>query len=248
MSGQLPADFKLKHIMKRKMIEHIPAGQEDAEEEAMTPAAGDVGNLLLTDETRFVCEKLVQTVIEERKQHKKQMNDMSEELIRAHADNERKDAEIKRKDEEISRMRAESERKDAAHAEEISRMRAENLAIRKAAVTYLHETSTARNGKNTSAPHAIPEILNTPKARSLLGKLREGQILDEHWQPLGLSNAERGIVAQYISGQLGIAAQWQTFGSLWNMKPETLRRAAAKALDQRKTLDFQELLKDLLRA
>ena len=92
------------------------------------------------------------------------------------------------------------------------------------------------------------EILNTPKARSLLGKLREGQILDEHWQPLGLSNAERGIVAQYISGQLGIAAQWQTFGSLWNMKPETLRRAAAKALDQRKTLDFQELLKDLLRA
>lgn len=248
MSGQLPADFKLKHIMKREMIEHIPAGQEDAEEEAMTPAAGDVGNLLLTDETRFVCEKLVQTVIEERKQHKKQMNDMSEELIRAHADNERKDAEIKRKDEEISRMRAESERKDAAHAEEISRMRAENLAIRKAAVTYLHETSTARNGKNTSTPHAIPEILNTPKARSLLGKLREGQILDEHWQPLGLSNAERGIVAQYISGQLGIAAQWQTFGSLWNMKPETLRRAAAKALDQRKTLDFQELLKDLLRA
>lgn len=244
----MPADFKLKHIMKREMIEHIPAGQEDAEEEAMTPAAGDVGNLLLTDETRFVCEKLVQTVIEERKQHKKQMNDMSEELIRAHADNERKDAEIKRKDEEISRMRAESERKDAAHAEEISRMRAENLAIRKAAVTYLHETSTARNGKNTSTPHAIPEILNTPKARSLLGKLREGQILDEHWQPLGLSNAERGIVAQYISGQLGIAAQWQTFGSLWNMKPETLRRAAAKALDQRKTLDFQELLKDLLRA
>ena len=248
MSGQLPADFKQTHIMKKEMIEHIPAGQEDAEEEAMTPAAGDVGNLLLTDETRFVCEKLVQTVIEERKQHKKQMNDMSEELIRAHADNERKDAEIKRKDEEISRMRAESERKDAAHAEEISRMRAENLAIRKAAVTYLHETSTARNGKNTSTPHAIPEILNTPKARSLLGKLREGQILDEHWQPLGLSNAERGIVAQYISGQLGIAAQWQTFGSLWNMKPETLRRAAAKALDQRKTLDFQELLKDLLRA
>lgn len=245
----------------KKQMKNMPAGQEDAEAEQTAPKAGDILNeqdAFLLKNSRNIIEGLGRHLIEERRlkeqallesdRHKQRADDMAEEAKQAHEDARRKDEIINRKDEEISRMRAESERKDAAHAEEISRMRAENLAIRKAAVTYLHETSTARNGKNTSAPHAIPEILNTPKARFLLGKLREGQILDEHWQPLGLSNAERGIVAQYISGQLGIAAQWQTFGSLWNMKPETLRRAAAKALDQRKTLDFQELLKGLLRA
>lgn len=227
----------------KKQMKNMPAGQEDAEEEQKAPKAGDILNeqdAFLLKNSRNIIEGLGRHLIEERRlkeqallesdRHKQRADDMAEEAKQAHEDARRKDEIINRKDEEISRMRA------------------ENLAIRKAAVTYLHETSTARNGKNTSTPHAIPEILNTPKARSLLGKLREGQILDEHWQPLGLSNAERGIVAQYISGQLGIAAQWQTFGSLWNMKPETLRRAAAKALDQRKTLDFQELLKDLLRA
>lgn len=261
MSKQVLADFKQTHIMKREMIEHIPAGQEDAEEEAMTPAAGDVGNLLLTDETRFVCEKLVQTVIEERKQHKKQMNDMSEELIRAHADNERKDAEIKRKDEEISRMRAESERKDAAHAEEIKRMhieselkeavhakelermRTECRAIRKASALYLNETAGSKREEN--CPH-VPDALDTPQARALMRKLTDAGILDEHWQPVGLSLAERGVVAQWAAVRLGITAQWQTFGTLWGITPETLRKAFGKALDQRKTLDFQERLQSLL--
>lgn len=151
-------------------------------------------------------------------------------ILRERAESKQKDEIIKRKDEEISWMRA------------------ENFALRKAAATYLHETYGTGGWKNAPAPPAIPEILDTPQARSLLRKLTEGQILDEHWQPLGLSNAEKGIVAQYLSGRLNIAAQWQTFGSLWNMKPETLRRAASKALDQRKTLDFQERLKSLLRA
>ena len=34
---------------------------------------------------------------------------------------------------------------------------------------------------------------------------------------------------------------------LWGMKPETLRRAAAKAMEQKKSLVFQDRLKGLLR-
>lgn len=222
--------------MKKKQMKDTQAAREDAEEEEMKPTPGNVGNLLLTDDTRFLCEKLVQTVIEERKQHKLQMDGMTEELMRAQAENERKD-------EEISRMRAESERKEAAHAEEISLMRAENFALRKAAATYLHETSGAASRKLTPASPDIPAALRTPEARAMLQKLADGRILDERWQPVNLSNAEKGIVAQYLSAKLDIKNQWRFFAELWGMNPETLRRAAAKALDQRKTLDFQERLK-----
>ena len=93
----------------------------------------------------------------------------------------------------------------------------------------------------------VPEAFATAEARSLMGKLINGGLLDGHWQPVGLSNAEKGILAQYLSGELNIKNQWQTFAALWGMKPETLRRAAAKAMEQKKSLVFQDRLKGLLR-
>lgn len=93
----------------------------------------------------------------------------------------------------------------------------------------------------------VPEAFATAEARSLIEKLINGALLDEHWQPVNLSNAEKGILAQYLSGELNIKNQWQTFAALWGMKPETLRKAYGKALDQKKTLAFQDRLKGLLR-
>lgn len=219
------------------------AAREDAEEEEMKPTPGNVGNLLLTDDTRFLCEKLVQTVIEERKQHKMQMDGMTEELMRAQAENERKDEEIKRKDEEIERMHIESELKEAVHAQELERMRTECRAIRKASALYLNETAGGRHGE---ACPRLPDTLESPEARALMRKLADAGILDERWQPVGLSLAERGVVAQWAAVRLGITAQWQTFGALWSVNPETLRVAFNKALDKNKTLAFQDRLKELL--
>ena len=93
----------------------------------------------------------------------------------------------------------------------------------------------------------LPEAFATAEARSLTEKLINGGLLDEHWQPVGLSNAEKGILAQYLSGELNIKNPWQFFASLWSMKPETLRIAFNKALDQNKSLAFQDRLKGLLR-
>jgi hypothetical protein len=36
------------------------------------------------------------------------------------------------------------------------------------------------------------------------------------------------------------------FGQLWDEKPETLRRNFNKALEQRKSLDFQDRLQNIL--
>lgn len=242
-------------------MKNIPAAREDAkEEEQKIPKAGDV----LTEQDAFffkncrhIIEKLARHLLEERKQkdqvlqesagHKQRADEMSEEVRLVRADNRRKDEIINRKDEEIGKLRAERERREAAHAEELSRMRAECLAIKKAAAMYLHETSGTRNRTPALLSHAIPRTLDTPEARSLIRKLTDGQILDERWQPVNLSNAEKGILAQYLSAELDIRNQWQSFATLWGMKPETLRRAAAKAMEQKKSLVFQDRLKGLLR-
>lgn len=46
---------------------------------------------------------------------------------------------------------------------------------------------------------------------------------------------------------LGINDVWQVFGKLWNEMPETLRSHLNKALDQKKSLLFQEKLENTLR-
>lgn len=248
--------------MKQLPMKDIPADQENAQEEKQkVPKAGDVlteQDAYLLKNDRSIIESLGRNLIEEHKQkeqalrrideillenaeHKRRADTMAEEARLAHADVRRKDEIINRKDEEISRMRT-------AHAEELKRMRAENLAIRRAAVTYLHEATPSDNRKPALTSHTIPPTLNTSQAKFLIQKLIAGQILNEHWQPIDLSNAEKGILAQYISCELNIKTPWQSFASLWGMKPETLRRAAARAMEQKKSLGFQDRLKGLLRA
>ena len=206
---------------------NTPAAREDAEEE---------------QRMRQACQMLVQTIIKERAENKRkdEIIKWKDEVI------SRKDKEIALKDEERAWMRAESERKDAAHAKELDRVRANEIAFRKAAVTFLRETPVEKR-KNAQTFPAAPETLNTPQARSLIEKLINGALLDEHWQPVNLSNAEKGILAQYLSGELNIKNQWRDFAVLWGMKPETLRTAFNKALDKTKSLAFQDRLKGLLR-
>ena len=92
----------------------------------------------------------------------------------------------------------------------------------------------------------LPEAFTTAEATSVLKRLVEAGLMDAHWQPQGLSLAERGVLAGYLAERLGIEARWQAFGSLWGVKPETLRKAYGKAMEQKKTLVFQDRLKGVL--
>ena len=71
-------------------------------------------------------------------------------------------------------------------------------------------------------------------------------ILTDDWQPLNLSGSERALVARAICERLKINEIWQVFGKLWGEKPETLRSYLNKALDQKKSLKFQDRLKNIL--
>lgn len=90
------------------------------------------------------------------------------------------------------------------------------------------------------APIALPDVLRTPEAEALLEKLSEAGVLDAQWQPVGLSNAEKGTLVEYMSEQLGIRAKWKFFGRLWAIDSETLRTSKSRGLEQDKTWKFRE--------
>ena len=91
----------------------------------------------------------------------------------------------------------------------------------------------------------LPDILSTPEAEALFVKLHAEGIVDAKWQPLSLSNAEKGTLAEYIAEKLNIRNKWKLFGNLWKMDSETLRTAKARGLEQDKTWKFREQLNAL---
>ena len=115
------------------------------------------------------------------------------------------------------------------------------LSVDKAEVRMGQQMTTDKGEK-----HSLPEVLMTEKAKEMMTKLADADILTDQWEPRKLSGAERALVARALSDRLGIADVWQVFGSLWDEKPQTLRSYFNKAYGQRKSLQFQDRLKNIL--
>ena len=92
----------------------------------------------------------------------------------------------------------------------------------------------------------VPEELMTEDAIALKEKLMDGGMINESWQPVNLTNTESSMMAKVICEMLSITSPWKLFGSLWNRNPDALRSSFNKALEQRKTLVFQDKLKRTL--
>ena len=94
--------------------------------------------------------------------------------------------------------------------------------------------------------HDVPGRLQTDEAETLMERLVDAGLLTDDWQPDGLSGTERALAAKAVCERLRINEVWQVFGQLWNEKPETLRSYLNKALDQKKSLAFQDRLKNII--
>lgn len=92
----------------------------------------------------------------------------------------------------------------------------------------------------------LPDELNTPEAIEILNKLQEHDYLDNRYQPKTMSIAEKGVLASLLSDKLGINQLWATFGELWNMNRETLRKGNSKGMDQKSIEKFIEDIKDVI--
>lgn len=111
--------------------------------------------------------------------------------------------------------------------------------------THVHYAEPA---PATRTPEGIlPDTLRTPRAEALLARLVDAGLTDKHWQPLSLSNPEKGVLASLLADRLEIGNHWKFFGRLWGMNPETLRTAFNKGMDQHRTADFMERVKNALK-
>lgn len=109
-------------------------------------------------------------------------------------------------------------------------------------------TSGAEDNAPGSKDYEMCKELCTPKALELFAKLSTAGLLDEeNGCPLGLTNNEKGMLANYLGQELHIEYQWKCFGALWGMSPDTLRSAYNKALEQTKSLAFQDKIKKITR-
>ena len=96
----------------------------------------------------------------------------------------------------------------------------------------------------TASPET-PAELQTEEARRLMESLVDAELLNEEWQPDGISNTEKALVAKMVADRLDINDVWQVFGKLWKMNPNSMRTYYNRALDQRKSLEFQGRLKNI---
>ena len=87
---------------------------------------------------------------------------------------------------------------------------------------------------------AVPAVLAESE---LWQQLKDARLVDEHGQPL-VSRPEAALMAYMLAERLHIDQKWKFFEQLWQRK--NMRNDYNTALEQRKSLDFQDRLKELL--
>lgn len=86
----------------------------------------------------------------------------------------------------------------------------------------------------------IPEVLADSE---LWQKVKESGLVDADGQPT-VSRPEAALLADMLARRLGIANKWKLFEQLWHRN--NMRGDYNTALEQRKSLEFQEKLKSIL--
>ena len=97
--------------------------------------------------------------------------------------------------------------------------------------------------EKASVTEEVSEQLRSERAERLKERLTDAGMLTDDWQPAGLSNTEKALLAKAVSDRLGIKEVWQVFGRLWNVKPDSMRAYFNRALEQKKSLSFQDRIK-----
>ncbi|MDO4165703.1 MAG: hypothetical protein Q4D56_15170 [Bacteroides sp.] len=92
----------------------------------------------------------------------------------------------------------------------------------------------------------LPDELRTPQAEALMAKLVAAGLLDEKWQPVGLSNTQKVIIANEVASKLRFREVWKVFGALWGMKSESLRSYFKTAQKQTGYDEKRKAIKDII--
>ena len=86
----------------------------------------------------------------------------------------------------------------------------------------------------------VPDVL---ACSELWERVKNEGLVDENNMPT-ISRPEAALLADMLAEKLGIGNKWKLFEELWNRK--NMRNDYNTALEQRKSLKFQEKLKNIL--
>lgn len=89
--------------------------------------------------------------------------------------------------------------------------------------------------------------LKSEKAKKILMGLVRIDVLDENFQPSSkLTCYTRGYLARRIADALEISNVWVFFGDFWHLKSSTLRSKYNESLGMKKTLEFEDLIHNII--
>ena len=107
-----------------------------------------------------------------------------------------------------------------------------NLSIDKATVSV--------QGEQLAEAGEVPAVLADSE---LWAKVKAAGMVNEDGMPT-VSRPEAALMANALAERLGIAHKWKVFETLWHRK--NMRGDYNTALNQRKSLDFQDRLREIL--
>lgn len=88
----------------------------------------------------------------------------------------------------------------------------------------------------------LPKLLSTESAMLLWQKAQQAGFVDADYQPK-LSRTQAALLADAMAHRLSIKEKWKVFEVLWQRK--NMYRDYYEALNQKKSLEFQDKLKKL---
>ena len=102
------------------------------------------------------------------------------------------------------------------------------------------EVHVGDNGKTVVAEGDVPEVLADSEQWQMV---IDAGLVDANGQPT-VSRPEAALIADMLAERLGITNKWKFFEQLWHRN--NMRGDYNTALNQRKSLKFQEKLKSIL--
>ena len=109
---------------------------------------------------------------------------------------------------------------------------------------YQQTSFTDHPQMKTADAGGLPDALATEEAMVLWQKAQDAGYVDDNYQPL-ISRTQSALLADAMAKRLDIKENWKVFEALWNRR--NMYRDYQDALDQRQSLGFLDMLKNLFR-
>jgi hypothetical protein len=112
---------------------------------------------------------------------------------------------------------------------------------------YYDQNACKEPDANTDNEHELPKELQSNRARGMLDRAVERELLKEGYQPHdNVKKWQLALLADAIATELELKSKWKVFGRLWGIPSESLRSEATRYKNPEEEKKFQKILQRLI--